>query len=152
MSLRASAVTYFPDGAPYTYKVAGAPYTVFEDSSQVICVGWLDAGHPFPTGAVDEDFLAALRYLCVNHQAVVTRGFHECNLGDCTARPSWPLIMLRFDDHEAPLGIAEIRVEQENGVEIAAPTLIYHYVTDHQYRPPDYFVDAVLRQARKISS
>ena len=26
----------------------------------------------------------------------------------------------------------------------AAPTLIWHYVTEHGYRPPDEFIDAVL--------
>jgi len=58
-------------------------------------------------------------------------------------------MLQRDDGSDVPLGHAEIWVEREDGTQIAAPNLVYHYVTEHQYRPPDYFIDAVLRQARK---
>jgi len=138
-------MTYLPDGAPYTYRAV-------VDSSRVICVGWLDAKHPFTRGAVDQDFLVALRYLCINHSIDRMRGYHWCNLGDCDTRQRRPPSTIPLEDGDAyPLGDAEIWVEREDGIEIAAPNLVYHYVTEHQYRPPDYFVDAVLRQAGKTS-
>ena len=81
----------------------------------------------------------------------MTRGIHLCNLAGCAGRPSWPPIALSLGGGEVILGGAEIRVPREDGVEMAAPTMVYHYVVDHRYRPPDFFVDAVLRQARKDS-
>ena len=42
------------------------------------------------------------------------------------------------------LGTSEVRVFGEDGNIFAAPTLIYHYMKDHHYRPPDQFIMAVL--------
>jgi len=41
------------------------------------------------------------------------------------------------------LGHAEIRVPTHAETMFAAPSLIWHYVTAHRYRPPDDFVAAV---------
>jgi hypothetical protein len=41
------------------------------------------------------------------------------------------------------LGAAEIRVFAKDGVAYAAPTLVYHYVSVHHYKPPDEFVRAL---------
>jgi len=49
------------------------------------------------------------------------------------------------------IGTAEIRVFGENGAIYAAPTLIYHYVLKHQYKPPGEFVRALLIGARPPS-
>jgi len=38
----------------------------------------------------------------------------------------------------------EIRVDG-HGVNYAAPTLIVHYIENHKYRPPDEFIEAVIR-------
>ncbi|MCX7805518.1 MAG: hypothetical protein N3A38_10060 [Planctomycetota bacterium] len=38
----------------------------------------------------------------------------------------------------------EIRVLGRDGKIYAAPTLIYHYVVAHKYRPPQEFIDAVM--------
>lgn len=38
----------------------------------------------------------------------------------------------------------EIRVLAKTGQWYAAPTLVHHYVTWHNYLPPQEFIDAVL--------
>ena len=43
------------------------------------------------------------------------------------------------------LGSAEIRVLGGGGKVYAAPNLIYHYVAKHKYRPPEEFIEAVMR-------
>ncbi|MCB9148107.1 MAG: hypothetical protein H6641_05050 [Caldilineaceae bacterium] len=48
------------------------------------------------------------------------------------------------DSHQMGLGSAEIRVFF-NEIVYAAPNLIYHYVIVHAYKPPDAFIEAVLR-------
>jgi hypothetical protein len=41
------------------------------------------------------------------------------------------------------LGSAEIRVFGKRGKIYAAPNMLYHYVTAHQYKPPDEFLHAL---------
>lgn len=41
------------------------------------------------------------------------------------------------------LGSGEIRVFNSAGDVFAAPNLIYHYILQHHYRPPDEFLRAV---------
>ena len=42
------------------------------------------------------------------------------------------------------LGSAEVRVFAPNGASaFAAPNLIYHYVSVHQYAPPEAFIEAL---------
>lgn len=52
--------------------------------------------------------------------------------------------MVVVDAEESILGSAEIRVGLPGGRWYAAPNLVYHYVTAHNYRPPDEFIEAVL--------
>jgi len=53
---------------------------------------------------------------------------------------------LTRDGKEIYLGNGSIEVSaSEEGVVYHAPTLIYHYIVDHQYLPPQEFIDAVLR-------
>ena len=46
------------------------------------------------------------------------------------------------------LGSAEIRVFSSTGLIYAAPTLLYHYMSVHNYLPPKDFLDAVNIGAR----
>jgi hypothetical protein len=41
------------------------------------------------------------------------------------------------------VGDSEIRVVATDGTWLVAPTLILHYVSDHAYRPPLEFIEAV---------
>jgi len=43
------------------------------------------------------------------------------------------------------VGDAEIRVIAGDGTWFIAPTLILHYVIEHDYRPPSSFVQALMR-------
>jgi hypothetical protein len=133
-------MTYFPDGAPYTYSTA-------DESARTVCVGWLDAAHEFPTAPTQAAFLVALGRLYATHRTAQTRGFHQCNVGDCGMRPPWPPVSVELHGQTLALGSAEIRVRHDDANILAAPDLIYHYVVVHKYAPPDYFVAAVMRGA-----
>ena len=54
------------------------------------------------------------------------------------------LIGRPFDGMAHAAGNGQIRVLSAKGVWYAAPTLVHHYVTMHEYHPPAAFVDAVL--------
>jgi hypothetical protein len=72
------------------------------------------------------------------------RGFHECDLNGCKN------IALKFtlpNGEEEWLGNGEIEVAGENGKSYRAPSLVYHYIVEHNYLPPPEFITAVLNTA-----
>ena len=124
-------MTHFPDLTPYAY--APSPDPAFN-------VGWLDASAPFPTGPTPTAFHQKLLAYC-RPQYVVRRyrGVQTCPF--CAGPQT--VVQVGSGGEQITLGNGEIRVI---GTEVvyAAPTLIYHYVVDHGYRPPQAFVEAVL--------
>ena len=125
-------MAFFPDLSPYTYfpLVRG---------QRMLNVGWLGAGEPFATGPFPADLLACILDLCrstVNE----TLGFHECEL--CPP-PREGSLLVGLGGARVALGNGEIHVEGDNGIVYAAPTLIYHYIRDHDYRPPHEFTEAL---------
>ena len=125
---------YFADLSPYGYL----PRPTSEDLPPLLNIGWLDAWHPHPTGSVTDAFVECLWEFC-RIKVEATRGLHECDL--CPKLE--PGRQVTRAGETLWLGSAEIRVFAE-GVMYAAPNLIYHYVVDHRYLPPDEFVRAVL--------
>lgn len=120
---------YYEDLTPYEY--AG-----YEPDGRTVNVGWLSGVHPFNKGETPEAFRARLLNFCVpDHLVRLMRGFHICEF--CDFAEAWS------EKRSQSMGNGEIRVIGE-GVVYAAPTMIYHYVTEHGYRPPDAFIGAVL--------
>lgn len=125
-------MTYFADLSPYSYWPTGG--------ENAVNVGWLDGAHEFPTGEVPEGVVSALLRLALKDMVNRTRGFHRCEL--CT-EPDYP-VKMEVDGQELALGSAEVRVKGTDGTVYAAPTLIAHYISEHGYRPPAPFVEALL--------
>jgi hypothetical protein len=126
---------WFQDLTPYTYLksaicISGPP---------TLNVGWLEQGRFFESGVVPQVAVARLGLL-VDHAATnATRGMHFCDL--CPAGSDGPR------DESRVWGHAEIRTVGADGTRYAAPSLVHHYVAVHGYRPPQVFVDALLRAA-----
>ena len=102
-------------------------------------VGWLDRDHAYPQGEAPVGFLDRLWAFC-RERVNLTRGVHECEL---CSEPTFG-VRVQCGDEELWLGSAEIRVFSREGSTYAAPNLIYHYVVEHHYRPPEEFIQAVL--------
>ncbi len=122
---------YYPDLSLYEF--------LSDPRSQgALNVGWLDIGHPFTTGTVTEEALQKILKLCmlpVNQ----TRGFHDCQFcGKCGEMG----VEIKSIHGTIALGSAEIRVKASDKT-YAAPNLIYHYIKDHQYLPPNEFLVAL---------
>ncbi|MBN1966083.1 MAG: hypothetical protein JW910_15645 [Anaerolineae bacterium] len=114
-------MTHYPDLSLYEYA-AHEPGTV--------TIGWLEAGHAFPTGPTPPEFRARLRAF-YTHPVHVMRGFQPCG---------WCGFGGMGDD--LPQGSGEIRVVGPEYI-YAAPTMLLHYVEAHDYLPPQEFIDAV---------
>ena len=145
-------MTYFPDLTPYTYMGAPRSDMLCEFRGErhppppdLLNVGWLDISVPYHSGETSVTFQERLLEYCASeHLFQLTRGFHTCQF--CENPPVGPLIVHQ-DGQEISLGNCEIRVVGRSAV-YAAPTLIYHYVVAHAYRPPDEFIAAVLSGPR----
>ena len=126
-------MSFFSDLSAYTYKQSGT-------HDGTVNIGWLDVSEPYTQGSVPSEFVERLWWFC-RSRVVQTRGCHICNL--CPRRRVGPLKVTRGED-VLTLGSAEIRVFGFSKRIYAAPNLLFHYVTEHNYRPPDEFIDAVL--------
>jgi len=125
-------MTHFKDLTIYTYGAA--------TSSDVGArnIGWLAADIEFQIAVADPAFVERLWRFC-RISIGQTRGLHECELCRSSEANS---VCLKGE--KLLLGSAEIRVLSRKGETYAAPNLVYHYVTAHNYSPPAEFVEAVL--------
>ncbi len=134
-------MTYFEDLSPYQYfRSHELPHI------RTVNVGWLARDKPFPVGETSSAFRINLLRFCQDEYVVhIARGFHVCEFCDLPADRWYRERQMPVESHThwLSIGDGEIRVAGKTLV-YAAPTLIYHYVVDHHYSPPQEFLDAVL--------
>lgn len=140
-------MAYFKDLTPYEY-FPNEPLT-----PKPLNIGWLSVEKSYETSATSQQFKDRLLKFCSDEYIVViTRGFHIyefCNLSNNLSEECWYQKRKgRYGDkaHGASVGNGEIRVLGKSAI-YAAPALIYHYVLEHQYQPPDEFIEAILTRA-----
>ena len=124
-------MTYFEDLSDYTYHPDGL-------RAGTKTIGWLEPGHDFEKRSPTDELLDVLWEYC-KVSVVQMRGIHECAI----CLPPSTVLASRRDGVRRLLGTSEIRVLSDEGGIYAAPTLIYHYVRTHHYKPPDEFLRAL---------
>jgi len=122
-------------------------YLTGAKNAGMVNIGWLEKGHSFPTGQVSMDIIHTIGELCT-HPVHKTRGYHTCSLCKNTESP----IVVVFKDKTFRLGSSEIHVKRNNGITYAAPDLIYHYIKDHHYLPPEDFLIAIKEYKNHLNS
>jgi hypothetical protein len=130
-------MAYFPDLSAYTYDHRAEP------DPKVLNVGWLSDDEDFVRGPVSERFISTLRRLAPIN---LYKGHHNCEFCPRPIYTKTKRGLLHIEEIPGTTGNGEIHVPGPNGITFVAPTLILHYVTEHQYLPPQEFIDAVLRQ------
>jgi len=128
---------YFPDLTPYRYTGCDGNF---------LNIGWLERGQAFPVGKCPASFVEQLFQLC-RHPVTLCRGFHSCDLCSPVERD---MLVIHQSGTNLWLGSGEVEAAGADGTRYRAPTLIYHYVTEHGYLPPQEFIEAVL-QSKAIS-
>jgi hypothetical protein len=131
-------MTYYPDQSEYEYR---------SSNRSGRNVGWLGRDFPFTTGEVPPRFLLKLAELCFTHRANQTRGLHTCEF--CPPGDSQPAV--RWRSQAMCLGSAEVHVPASDGTVYKAPDLVYHYVAEHGYLPPEEFVRAVMGECEQAA-
>ncbi len=129
-------MTYFADLTTYRYAR-------YPDEQAALNIGWLSGTMPYDSGDVPPEFVERLAAYCTAHLFHLFFGYHECEF--CFPDGPRTSYSSREEFFEAVgMGDGEIRVPGVGGRVYAAPAMIYHYVAEHHYRPPDEFIDAVL--------
>ena len=129
-------MAYFVDLSEYSYSHRHWRVGTFN-------VGWLDHAHSFESGETPDDIVGLLWKICKSSIAQA-RGSYSCNHPGCIAsrKDSGPM-EVAWSGTVLRLGSAEIRVFGNDGSIYAAPNLIFHYVTAHQYKLPARFIEAL---------
>ncbi len=145
-------MAYYPDLSPYTYYLHPQNPTAIEKAyPNALNIGWLDRAHPFPrsTTLPEESLLKRLLAHTVL-SVLMMRGIHDCHL--CLEN-STDLhgTSLFYEDQEIVMDNGEILVVGVDGIAFRAPTMLYHYITAHQYQPPDIFWKALLTSSPDIA-
>ena len=119
---------YYQDFAPYSYDL---PLAIKGGE----CIGWLEASHKFPCRKAEESLLDKIKKVIMRECVNVMRGTHSCDF--CSEERIW------LEGKRELLGHAEIWIPgASREVTFSAPTLIYHYCRNHDYAPPQEFIDA----------
>lgn len=103
-----------------------------------INIGWINDCNPFTQGTVDKIFLKNLEeYIKTPFNTI--RGYLKCDICGCDT------YNISISNQKVNLGYSEIRVISQDGKQkFAAPDMIYHYITNHNYLPPINFIEAVI--------
>jgi hypothetical protein len=95
----------------------------------LIAVGWLERERHYSTGSVTGEFYQKLQQLLINPWSVgAFAGYHECSL--C--------------QFEGAKGTNNLFVPHNRKIYVT-PELVLHYINCHNYRPPDEFIEGVLK-------
>lgn len=106
----------------------------------VLAVGWRRDVPEVCTGDVPESFIERLWVFC-NCPSYLWSGAIGCVF--CDPSSDNPIEVV-YRNQPVLLGLGEIRVFGCNGRIFASPDMIFHYVSDHKYKPPDEFINAVM--------
>lgn len=124
---------YFPDMSFYSYFL-------LRPLGSVRNIGWLGRGQQYSRGRVSSGLLDKLKLIIMSEGAVdfhVNRvmSAHECVVAGCRD--------LFVGD--VGLGFSEIWIPGvEKGAYFASPSLILHYIEEHDYCPPQMYSETVM--------
>jgi hypothetical protein len=102
-----------------------------------LAVGWLDKKFTYNTGSVSKVFLDRLGLFCMDP---VVMPFDQANCPLCLEYP-----IIDTPHGRLEFGPGELRIPSQSNIVYAAPTMIYHFIKDHNYQPPQEFIEAVLK-------
>ena len=115
------------------------------EETEALSVGFLDAGHKFIRGPVPVEILYEIGEL-VKKPYIQHRGYHVCEL--CVPTEEIRANADYLQAWSGPRsGSSIIRVIGNGDINYVAPSLLVHYITDHQYRPPTEFLEAIVGQS-----
>lgn len=158
---------YYEDLMPYRDGGAGVKGMI-NVYPKILSVGWLDAEHSYKRADVPESIVKKLRELTFFDQmnlenqraekfdedrAVVINMMHMrgsphscpfCKSEVSVIKISPGGLIHYRGEHDVVLGLSEMCIPAKKmGYYYSFPTLLYHYVIEHGYCPPDEFLESL---------
>lgn len=100
-----------------------------------VAVGYLAWGEPFEKGIVSINFLNKLRILWNEGGTMGSLGHHECEF--CIDEGNYENRGMSCQE--------KTLTDEENKVKYMFPEMIFHYITEHNFKPSNEFVEFVMR-------
>jgi hypothetical protein len=125
-------MTYYKDFTPCTYVDAN------DWLCRLMAIGWIERGKRFPKG--HSASLSVERIHLLREEfgrafpSISFRGLHDCSL-----------CMARLDQSHINLYIPH------RGFVFVTPARVDHYIQEHQYLPPESFIEALLNCPSPLS-
>ena len=137
-------------------------YHMYDDIyPNMLNIGWLDKSYDFPKGKVSRILVEKLRYLTLlAKEQDMFRYTHPSGIVIHSGLVRGPIFKCPYceekiglfegsDQSDNPkgvqLGINTMEIPDVNGdIIYIFPTLLYHYITEHYYQPPQQFLEALV--------
>lgn len=131
---------YYPDLMPIN-----SPNNESLIYPNLVAIGYLDHSHPFQTGTTSKEFIERLELFC-SYPMIMTFGVDWCRICNPSDEPiSFVKAKLSSGREIQLFGEYYLRIPSPDGTKIYATSdFILHYVTEHQYLPPQEFIDAIM--------
>jgi hypothetical protein len=130
-----SNIMYFADLTGYSYYLKRP----IESARNI---GWLDAAHPFARAPVERLMFEKLCDICASTEPANVHVNKLRSVQSCPICGSDNFVIPGCNE-ELLVGMSELWIPKSKGEYLVAPSLILHFIADHQYSPPQSFWDAV---------
>lgn len=105
------------------------------ENFKFVAVGYLDIKEPFEKGEVSTNFLIKLRVLWNEGIILSSMGHHECEF--CINEGNY--------ENRGKSSSEKELVDRKNKIKYLFPEMIFHYCTEHKFKPSNEFIEFVMR-------
>ena len=96
-----------------------------------VAVGYLSIDEEFEKGEVSQNFLNKLKILWSEGLVLGSAGCHVCEFCE--------------GDNKATSSSEKMLIDRENKIKYIFPKMIFHYITEHKFKPSNEFIEFVMR-------
>ncbi len=126
-------MAYYEDLSRYSYS---------PEDYEMLNIGFLDCKHSFKRAPVPIEIICRIIKL-IESPYIQHRGFHTCEICEPSNEVASNQDYLSAWQRSRS-GSSIIKVHGLTGLDYASPSLIVHYITEHQYCPPIEFLESVV--------
>ena len=105
------------------------------ENFKFVAIGYLAWGEPFEKGEVSMNFLNKLHILWNEGITHGSLGFHECEF--CIDEGNY--------ENRGKSSSEKELIDKENNIKYLFPEMIFHYITEHKFKPSNEFIEFVMR-------
>ncbi|KKN44955.1 hypothetical protein LCGC14_0687760 [marine sediment metagenome] len=103
---------------------------------KIVAIGYLSIDEEFKKGEVSTNFLTKLKVLWGEGIMGGSLGSHECEF--CIDEGNYENRGTSSEEKEL--------IDKENNIKYFFPKMIFHYITEHNFKPSNKFIEFVMRK------